>query len=43
MDEINGIKNCSGLNTVWYGIYKILDTFGLINIDRDKKKDSTKD
>jgi hypothetical protein len=40
MDEINEIKNCSGLK---YGTYKILDTFGLINIDRDQKKDSTKD
>jgi hypothetical protein len=33
MDVINGIYNCSGLE---YGIYKIFDTFWLININGDQ-------
>jgi hypothetical protein len=33
MDEIDGIYNWSGLK---YGIYKIFDTFWLINIDGDQ-------
>ncbi len=33
MDEIDGIWSCNGLK---YDIYKIFDTFGLINIDGDQ-------
>jgi hypothetical protein len=35
MDDIDGVLNCSGLK---YKIYKIFDTFWLINIDGDQKK-----